>query len=254
MIKVIYDGSFEGFLTAIFDIYFLKLTVKSIDPKSPKSTALFQESKSIITDINKAKRVWKGIEQKAGKSAARFIYVCFLSEKTGVEMLLLAAVKELLKGKANHLKNFRDPQMVDLQKIRKQMGREVHRMHAFVRFRETTDGLWVALIEPDFNVLPLAGQHFKERYPAMRWFIIDLKRRYGLYHEEGKMEFMTLDNEQLFELKKVDEDILTADENAYTGMWKAYFKSVNISERNNDKLQLRHVPKRYRHLMTEDWD
>lgn len=254
MISLVYDGSFEGFLTVVFDTYYQKLDVKAIDPLVPTKKGLFEEIKEVITDAEKAARVWKGIEQKAGKKAARFIYVCFLSEKSGLEIMLLAAVKELLKGHINYLKNYRNPTLVDLQKIRKQMGREVHRMHAFVRFRETIDGLWVALIEPDFNVLPLAGQHFKDRYPAMKWFIIDLKRHYGLYHEKGKMEFKTIENEQLFELKKVDSDILTTEENAFTDLWKTYFKSVNISERNNHKLQLRHVPKRYRHLMTEDWD
>lgn len=45
-----------------------------------------------------------------------------------------------------------------------EVNREVHRMKTFIRFQRSTDGLFVAMVEPDFNVLSLIRAFFKNRY------------------------------------------------------------------------------------------
>jgi hypothetical protein len=40
----------------------------------------------------------------------------------------------------------------------KQVGREKHRMEAFVRFKKAKDGLFLSLVKPDFNVLPIISR------------------------------------------------------------------------------------------------
>lgn len=65
----------------------------------------------------------------------------------------------------------------------KKVGREKHRMEAFVRFRLTRGGIYFAAIEPDFNVLPLINSHFKSRYADQKWIIYDLKRNFGIAYD-----------------------------------------------------------------------
>ena len=52
--------------------------------------------------------------------------------------------------------------MLGVSQWTKQVGREKHRMEAFVRFKKTQEGLFISLVRPDFNVLPLIEKHFKD--------------------------------------------------------------------------------------------
>ncbi|MEM1124738.1 MAG: TIGR03915 family putative DNA repair protein, partial [Bacteroidota bacterium] len=131
------------------------------------------------------------------------------------------------------------------------IGREVHRMHAFVRFQKTKDDIYTALIEPDFNVLPLIGDHFEKRYPIMQWLIYDVKRHYGIFYDLSKVNFFTFDSSDHQRLTHLSREILSVEEKNYQILWKSYFDSVNIPERNNAKLHLQHVPKRYWKYLTE---
>ena len=49
-----------------------------------------------------------------------------------------------------------------------------------------------------------------------------------------------------FSLGKAGED-----EKAFRNMWKTYFSTIAIEGRTNPKCQSTHLPKRYRHMMTE---
>ena len=38
---------------------------------------------------------------------------------------------------------------------------------------KTKEGLFISLVRPDFNVLPLIQRHFKARYQDQEWLIYD---------------------------------------------------------------------------------
>jgi len=105
----------------------------------------------------------------------------------------------------------------------------------------------VALVNPDFNCLPLIGDHFAARYPAMDWLIYDTRRHYGLHWNPTtkKAEFITLDTEKDGQLRQLSAEMLSGVESDYQDLWKTYFRAVDIPERRNMPLHLQHVPKRY---------
>jgi probable DNA metabolism protein len=129
----------------------------------------------------------------------------------------------------------------------KMVNRERHRMKAFVRFELLKDGIYYASIEPDFNVLPLIKDHFKNRYADQKWIIYDVKRNYGLYYDLKVVEQMSLD----ISPKATSENIFQEEEVLYQELWKGYFKHTNIESRKNTALHIRHVPKRYWSRLTE---
>jgi len=68
-----------------------------------------------------------------------------------------------------------DDDVHDLVVRRRQVRRDVHRMHAFVRFRKCTsnDTEWfVAWYRPDHRILHLAVPFFVQRYKIMCWSIL----------------------------------------------------------------------------------
>jgi probable DNA metabolism protein len=127
--------------------------------------------------------------------------------------------------------------------------REKHRMEAFVRFQLTRDNLFYAIVQPDFNVLPLIQSHFKSRYADQRWMIYDIQRKYGIYYDLAEVTEVQI---MFSDLKTTDPaSIYDEKETMYQELWKQYFSSVNIKARKNTKLHIQHMPKRYWKHLTE---
>ncbi len=129
-------------------------------------------------------------------------------------------------------------------------------MEAFVRFKKAKDGLFLSLVRPDFNVLPIIYRHFQERYQDQSWLIYDERRNYGIYYDLKQMRQVEMNAEiidpqirighsQSFSIELDDQELL------YDQLWKDYFNSVNIQARKNMKLHIQYVPKRYWRYMNE---
>ncbi len=245
-----YDGTFEGFLTGVFDYYDRKATTVEFITNNQGSVNLFDEVYKVHTDETKADRVWKSISKNISKSIARDIYKAFLSEEVGVEQTLLNVIKKGFFGQKVE-GDYGDPDVMHLNKIVKKIGREKHRMDAFVRFRKTKDNIYFATIEPDFNVLPLNALHFKNRYADQKWLIYDLKRNYGVYYDMDKLDYISLEVSKDINTSTAADFYFTEDELLYQDLWKNYFKSTNIPSRKNMKLHLQHVPRRYWKYLSE---
>jgi probable DNA metabolism protein len=60
--------------------------------------------------------------------------------------------------------------------------RDIHKMHAFVRFRQVQDGdnaldpLHVAWFEPDHHIVEANAPWFRRRFANMRWAILTPER------------------------------------------------------------------------------
>ena len=250
-----YDGTFRGLLSAIFEVFRLKADVVDIVPEDRYQEQLFSSPLSIDTNERHAERVAAGLRQRSGNpKIVTFLRHCFLTEAEGVERLILHYVRRQMAVTGTDVsEDAGDDKVRQLLRLYQQMHREIHRMHAFVRFQQTPDGMYVGLITPDFNCLPLIGDHFAARYPVMEWLIYDTRRHYGLHwnQESKRAEFITLDAAQDGNLRTLSADMLDASEPDYQELWQTYFRAVDIPERKNLKLHLQHVPKRYWKYLTE---
>lgn len=247
----IYDGSFDGFLTCVFEAYQYKQTGVEFQKEGRVQHQMFNDGTMIITDSTKANRVWKGLSKKLSSNGVRQIYYAFLSEMDGIEGLLFDYILKVFSTDKNIETNFSDVTVLKLSKIVKQVGREKHRMEAFVRFKLTKDDWYFANIEPDFDVLPLIAKHFKERYADQRWIIYDIKRHYAICYNMNDIEFITMDFDADVDFTKSDGEFFAAKELEFQELWKNYFNSSNIKSRKNLKLHVRHVPKRYWKYLSE---
>ena len=174
-----------------------------------------------------------------------------MSEKEGVENIMLDAIRYILSSNVNSDKDYSHPLVLQMAQIAKMVGREKHRMEAFVRFKLTKDHIYFANIEPDFNVLPLIIKHFKSRYADQKWLIYDIKRAYGIYYDLENAEIMNIELPSGFNFSKTDSDYFSEEEFEFQKLWQDYFKSTNIESRKNMKLHTRHVPKRYWKYLSE---
>jgi probable DNA metabolism protein len=249
--NLVYDGSFEGFLSCVFYVFDYKLKNVNIQNEFNVQNGLFSENETIVTDKVKSDRVWKGLKKKASGISCTKIYYAFLSEKEQVENILLDYITYIFKSDIQVDKDFTHNSVLKTSQIAKNVSREKHRMEAFVRFRLTKDNIYFASITPDFNVLPLISKHFKSRYADQKWVIYDIKRQYGLFYDLEQLEMMNMEFPENFDFSKTNEDYFAEEEFDFQKLWQHYFKSTNITERKNMKLHVRHVPKRYWKYLSE---
>lgn len=251
MVDYIFDGSFGGLLTAVFE---------SFERKQPKVRLLLQgqtpnvfgEAFEIFPDSQKADRVWKGLKRKAGDPGYKNFYKAFLSEDRVIFQHLMDYALYIFTHQEGHSMNYGNEHVLAISQMAHKVHREKHRMEAFVRFKKSNDGLFFAVIRPDFNVLPLIVRHFKNRYADQPWLIYDQKRRYGIHYNLAQVQEVRLDFKSWQDEKLSPSDMaMDEKEVLFTTLWKAYFKSTNIVERKNMKLHLQHVPKRYWRYLTE---
>tara|TARA_B100001057_G_scaffold466649_1_gene523990 strand:- start:61 stop:828 length:768 start_codon:yes stop_codon:yes gene_type:complete len=242
----LYDHSFEGFLTVLFEVFEYRWNYCEIQKQAESHQNLFDEHKTIITQPEKSQRVWKGLEKVGSKKAQRLTYRVFLSELKGVENLLLQFVQKLFETQGEVVQNPADVTFREILKIDKMIGREKHRMDAFIRFRETKDHIYFATISPDFNVLPLNIPHFRKRYADQKWMIYDVKRNYGFFYNLYTVEEVVLETISEMNVNtSFDCLYFSEEEKWFQELWKTYFQHTNISERKNSQLHIKHVPKRY---------
>ncbi|RZS92290.1 TIGR03915 family putative DNA repair protein [Aquimarina brevivitae] len=242
-----YDGTFDGFLTAIFIAYEEKLEHLTIQHSCTTTPQIFSNNQTIITHTSQANRVWKGLLNVTTPQQRAAIFKAFLSEIKGIEDLLFTFIKKLF-AKEISPKDFSENTALRVAQIVKMVGREKHRMEAFVRFKLTKDHIYVATIEPDFNVLPLITSHFKDRYADQQWLIYDMKRAYGIFYDKNTTEIIALEDQEIL---LSNNALFASEELAFQKLWKTYYDGVNISSRKNNKLHLQHLPKRYWKYLTE---
>lgn len=254
MTTILYPQSYLGFLSAIFEVYALKLdrdTVQII-VEDEYQEQLFGQPLRVEIDQVKADRIERGL-RKLSKRLPNYLRRIYHSEHPQRTGILLHLIQRVFAEGAEVVGDATDDKVLLCQQLDKKMGREIHRMHAFVRFQETPDGLYAALVNPDFDVLPFLKEHFVARYPAQDWLIYDTKRHYGLHYDEVSetTSFVSFTDHQQGQFRQLSADMLAERETDYQQLWKAYFTAVDIPERRNIKLHRQHVPERYWKYLVE---
>jgi probable DNA metabolism protein len=250
MRTLVYDGSFGGWLSAVFDVYEYKFASVTICPEHHRQDKLFGETHTVHTERTKSERVWKGLEKYLPAQGRQKLYKTFLSEQRGMEDMLLEYVQYVFREKKDITKDYGHRAVSYITDTAKKVHREKHRMEAFVRFQKTGDDLYFSIVEPDFNVLPLIATHFEKRYADQRWLIYDKKRKYGIHYDLKVTSFVQIDIATGAGDTELG-NILNESEHAYQQLWRDYFHSTNIKARKNMKLHIRHMPLRYWKYLTE---
>jgi DNA polymerase len=114
--------------------------------------------------------------------------------------------------------------------------RDVHKMHAFVRFREIENEpgapTYFAWFEPEHDILRRGSQFFARRFPNMRWTIAT---------PQGAAVW-NLETLQFVECAKAS-DRPTGDD--YESLWRTYYRNICNVARINPSAMQREMPKKY---------
>lgn len=236
----LHDGYFDGFLTCIYDHYHSQKAA-GIFPKNNYQINIFENTKEIITDEEKAKKVHDSLLNRFSEEIYWYIFYTFLSDDYYKDCYLLKYIELAFKLGNSIYKLHSHDVTYPVKKISKRVIGERHRFLGLLRFLEVGNCLY-AVFEPDNDILISIADHFADRLKQERFIIHDLKRKKAVICNFGKWIITDFELEQ--EISPTKREMLIQD------LWKCYFNSVGIKERTNKKLQQSFVPLKYRkHLL-----
>lgn len=239
----VYDGSFHGFLTAVFYVYFNRDVLEDICTEGNLQMMIGTESVSIETEEDKAERVMAAVIKKIGKMGLYRMYKAFLSDCAGRERLIFDYIGILLKKGRGAQYLYAEKTVTDVMKLSEKTGSEAHLLRGFLRFRETAEGIYYAEFSPKTDCVSLIAPHFKNRLSGISFAINDLKRKKAAIWDKEKLDIINYES-----FIKPEE---TENEKAFCAMWKKFYKTVSIPERKNEKCRMTHMPKRFWRYMCE---
>ncbi len=246
MIIFTYDKTFEGLLTAIFESYSLKVIPDLLLRSGEPLPIFYERCICVETDVSKSERVLKSMEKKLSKAGLAVITANWLSELPDTDLLIFKYICKAINASKSIELNFGDPDVLLASNISKKVSQERHRVIQFLRFQKTADCTYFAAIEPLYNILPIAIQHFKERFTGQKWIIYDMKRDYGFYYDMSAVTEIRFETgKPVLPSGKMDTALMAHDEKVFQELWKAYFKSTTIKERRNPKLHRQNLPVRF---------
>ncbi len=245
----VYDRTFDGLLTVVFEAFRLKVFPEALLAETDPRPLLAERVVTVASDPEKAARVWRGLERKLSPLALRQVMYAWLTEEPAAAELVVRYLRAVFSGVAET--NFGHPDVLALRQTAHRVAHERERIRQFVRFQKTADGLYFAALAPRYDLLPLSLDHFLDRFGDQKWALYDLKRAYGFYYDLETVR-------EIGELPSVDPgsgrlpaENLDPEEMLFQEAWRAYFKAATIGERANPRLQRQFLPRRYWPFLTE---
>lgn len=239
--RLIYDGSFEGYLSLVYEVYYKKIDVTSISKTTPQS--LFNDDIiTIETNIKNASKVLDALKNRFDKQYFENIATVFMCDSKDFELDLLRYIIIGFKDQ-KQLENITLESVFSIKNYLKEYFRHHHKMTGFVRFVELEDGTLYAKIDGKFNIVYHLGKHFLKRFNNQKYIIHDIERKIAFIKNE---DFVGVQ-----EVASFEEPVVSNNEEKFAKLWCKFFEAVSIKSRTNKKLQKQWVPLLYREFMTE---
>lgn len=250
----LFDHTFEGLLTSVFEAYSRRVFPDILLPEEEPLPLFYDDAFTVVTEKKKAERVWRGLRKKLSSYALSCLAECWLAEEPETPMLLFRYIRKAIDAPRSIETNFSDPDVLEFSRMWKRVDGERMHLLQFIRFQKAVDGTYFAAVEPEKNALPLAIDHFKDRFADQPWLIYDIKRAYGFYYDlkdVRQVSFEEDSRERHLITGMLDEGLMDKDEKLFQKLWKTYFKAICIKERLNPRKHKQDMPVRYWKYMTE---
>lgn len=241
--------SLEGILSAVHAAYMSRYghEYQSIEAGEYGEISMFEEMISVVTDMDKARRVADAIVHKISGLAWHWVKYgamsCHMDKADTIYKFLVLGfcigpkVTEYLA----------EPSVNRLMKLSRGVSRETDHAYGFVRFRELRSGLLFSSFSPKHHQLPLIGNHFADRFPMENWMIYDERRQEVCVHEAGKGWFIA--DSVTADMAAVND--ISDSQADFEQWWRTFYDTIGIRERENPVCRRNMMPKMYWRNMTE---
>jgi len=233
------EYEWEAMLSCIYDAWSSKKGHQNIKLllEPVEQYTLFDSYIHVDSDPQKAERVSNAVCQKISAYVYRRLAYCAMScEKDVLDTIYRVMILGFAYG-PNVLDMVQYKDIMHFSELTKRVGSDVCRFTEILRFHEVENHVYVAHIEPKCRVITAIAPHFMDRMPSEQWMIVDDIRREAVLYNGNELMYMRLTVEEL------DHLLRTENENDhFTDLWKVFYESIAIKERENPTCQRSHFP------------
>lgn len=221
--------------------------------------SLFDEYEHIEAEPELVKKVIRSICQKISTDAYVSVYYACLAAEDELDTIYRFLQLGFRKG-PGVVGVLTEPAVTRMMEIRRRVGNEIHSFVEFARFDSIDGKVYVCHLEPKNRVLYQVAEHFADRMPMESFMMIDDRRQYAVIHngryvpvedkvpaQEGMTELQAVKQEQLYERELSIEEMQVLKQteeypDEYRKLWKTFFDTIAIEQRENRKCQMNHIP------------
>lgn len=256
-------GNFEGILSGVYHAW--------TDGKEQEDVRLeihsqcfqremFAEYVAIEAEEEACRKVLAAVKKKLSRQVYEWVYIASLScDKSRADKIyrFLAAAFQVGPGITDMLQR---SEVYGIFELCRSVRNENHYLIEFIHFSQGPGGVLIGRTGPKNDVIAMTACHFADRMPGENWMIYDEPRKKAVVHRAGAGWFVIgLSGKdcggagEAFSEVKALSAFLEGRETGedYGRLWKAFFDSVAVRERENPRCQRNRLPLRYRPYMTE---
>lgn len=243
------NDDFESMMTCIYDAWASKRGHDHVRlEKEPIAQYdLFCDYIHVEGDEHKTEMVVRSIQKKISYEAyVHMFYACLSNAPDALDTVYRFLILGFAYGgKVMSMLSYAP--VIRMMELRRNVGNEAHYFREFSRFTSVEGNVYVCHFEPKNNVLIPVAEHFKDRMPSEYWIMVDDNRRIAAIHspnEDFYIRYLTVEEmETLAETEQIEDE--------YTRLWRTFFNTIGIEERNNPACQRNMFPIRMRKHATE---
>ncbi len=238
----------DGIFTVIYDAWAAHIPDDKLKLRTERmhSYELFSDYVYTQTDYSKAVKVARSVSRKISREAYDMMYKASLSYEEDKIDAIYRFLKLGFRYGAEVINMHGRPEVCRIFELQRNVGNEAHSFREFLRFHDSDNGILIAKIRPKNQVLPMLGTHFSDRFPEEHFVIIDEVHEMGVFHQQRQEWFLAPLTEEAI------ARIWATCENAdYEKLWKTFFRTIAIKERENYRCQRTMCALRFRDYMLE---
>ena len=225
----------ESMLTCIYEAWASRLGHNNIrlELEPLNQLSLFDNYIHVVRDYSKAESVMDSVNTKISSSFYRKLsYTAMAYEDDVLDVIYRMMILGFAYG-PSVIDRTQYKVVMRYHEINTRLGKEACRFQECVRFHEVRSSLYVAHIEPKSRLLVTLGPAFEDRMPSENWMIVDDIHSVAVIHPKDEHFYLrTLESSELNSLLETEKN-----NDEYTDLWKVFFDSIAIKERENYRLQ-----------------
>ncbi len=264
------QDSLEGILSAVHEAYVSRYGLHDIRIElmgQPAQTEMFSEYREVVTDTSAAAKVALAVRKKISKRAFDMIFNASCADNPKKAHAIYRFIVGGFYMGAQIENYLSEPSVQLVMQLSRQVSKEADQLFGFLRFEDIGGKLLLARIRPRHWLLYQLADHFTERFPKERFIICDVGRKRACLHIPGKpvrmFDYSGMEEQDGENMPMIDAIRAAAAgagrggaqmpsvKDDYETLWKAFFRTIMIKERENPRCQMNMMPKRYWDYMPE---